>query len=192
MNNHKKIFNKIYEENVWEFGSGYGSIPENTEQYRWFLNNFIRTNNIKTVLDVGCGDWQISRMMDWTGLNYIGVDVSDVVLNNTKQFSSSYVKFIELDAVDDDLPSADLLIIKDVMQHWNMNDIFKFIPKLKTFSKALIINDPLNVDFPYNVDIDAGGYRPLDLSIEPFNLKGNYIFWFIPNAPKSVFLFTKD
>lgn len=86
MDKHAEVFNEIYQKNLWGHGSGPGSIPQNTEPYRWYLHNFIRANGIRSVLDVGCGDWQISSLMDWNGIDYVGVDVSSVVLNNTKKF----------------------------------------------------------------------------------------------------------
>jgi len=75
---HKRIFNNIYQNNLWDFGSGPGSLEQNTTEYRIFLQNFIRQNKIKRVLDIGCGDWRFSRLMDWSGLVYTGIDVSDV------------------------------------------------------------------------------------------------------------------
>ncbi|MBI4414995.1 MAG: SAM-dependent methyltransferase, partial [Candidatus Kerfeldbacteria bacterium] len=52
------IFEKIYKDKVWYKGSGSGSLPENTTTYRDFLQKYIKQNNIKSILDLGCGDWQ--------------------------------------------------------------------------------------------------------------------------------------
>ncbi len=50
------IFDEIYNKNIWGFGSGHGSLPSVTKGYRKFLENFIKDNNIKSVVDYGCGD----------------------------------------------------------------------------------------------------------------------------------------
>lgn len=191
MSIHARTFNRIYENNIWQFGSGVGSLPKYTEQYRWFLHNFIRYNNIRSVLDIGCGDWQVSSLVDWAGIDYTGIDVSSVVLSNTATFARPGIKFFELDAIDENLPVADLAIIKDVMIHWSNADIIKFIPKLSHFKKALITNSCLYEDCPVNGDILVGNFRPLDLSADPFNLNGNHVFFYMADAPKSVFLWTR-
>lgn len=187
--NHKEIFNKIYEQNIWGNGSGSGSTPANTEDYRIFLANFLKTNKVLSVVDLGCGDWQFSKLIDWTGINYTGIDVSDVVLRNTKLFGSERISFLEMNALTDDLPSADLLIMKDVVQHWSNADILSFLPRLKRYKRALITNGfhPAGLSRT-NGDIATGGWRPVDLKSPPFNLTGDYVHWYNGGEPKWVFL----
>jgi len=36
-----------------------------TGPYRTSLEDFIRANGVRSVLDYGCGDWQFSRLIDW-------------------------------------------------------------------------------------------------------------------------------
>jgi SAM-dependent methyltransferase len=146
----------------------------------------MRANSVKSVLDVGCGDWQISRLMDWRGIDYTGVDVSSVVLSNTRKFSKEGIRFLELNAVTDDLPNADLLIMKDVIQHWSNTDIKGFLPKLEKFKRVLITNG-FHPSGTLNNDISVGDYRYLALEIEPFNVKGDYIFWYQGDEIKRVF-----
>ena len=188
---HAKVFNRIYTNNEWKVGSGPGSTEGNTRKYRWFLENFLRSNNIKSVLDVGCGDWQFSRHIDWTGIEYLGVDVSSVVLSNTKSFTNPNIEFRELNAATDQLPSADVLLAKDVIQHWSNADILGFLPKLNSCRMALITNGfhPAGMT-RVNSDIKPGGWRPVDLRKSPFNLRGSYVYWFDGGEPKYVFLWS--
>jgi len=111
---HKEVFDRIYSSN-FRGGSGPGSSEENTRQYRAFLKEFLVSNRIKSVVDVGCGDWQLSRHIGWSGIDYLGIDVSAVAIDNTKRFARPGVAFRELDATRDALPPADLLIAKDVL-----------------------------------------------------------------------------
>ena len=41
----KEIFEKIYDKNEWEFGSGAGSLAKNTKEYSSFLEKFIKNYN---------------------------------------------------------------------------------------------------------------------------------------------------
>lgn len=190
---HKDIFNNIYRNNVWKGGSGPGSTVENTGQYRWFIQNFLTTNGVKSVVDIGCGDWQFSRYIDWRGARYLGLDVSDVVLSNTRNFATDGIEFQEANAVEDDLPSADLALVKDVLQHWSNEDILKFLPKLNRFRTALITNGFVaQRRGALNAAIKTGGHRPVDLRKPPFNIKGNYVFWYRGDEPKYIFCWNRE
>jgi len=185
---HRDIFNEIYNRNLWGKGSGGGSRPENTIEYRKFLHNFLRTNQITSVVDIGCGDWQFSQFIDWTGIQYIGIDVLDVVLKNTQKFSRDGISFLNADVRVDPLPNADLVIVKDVIQHWSNADILDFLPLLAGFKHALITNGfhPQLVSLVNN-DIPTGSFRPVDLRSPPFNVSGTYIHWLQFDEPKWIF-----
>ena len=79
-------FNRIYSEGVWgkdaagKGVSGSGSTLEITRDYRAYLEEFIKTHGVKSVVDAGCGDWGFSSSIDWNGASYLGVDIaSDVI-----------------------------------------------------------------------------------------------------------------
>lgn len=188
---HADIFDDIYARNLWEVGSGPGSTEENTRKYRWFLQNFLRSNRVTSVVDIGCGDWQFSKLIDWSGIDYVGVDVSAVVLSNTSKFARSGVSFRELNAVTSSIPPADLLIAKDVLQHWSNTDILSFLPKLAAYKMALITNGfhPAAMN-NLNADIRAGFWRPVDLTMPPFNLTAQYVYWFHGGDPKYTLLWS--
>ena len=173
---HAQIFDFIYGADLWEGGSGAGSFPQATETYRSYLKEFMARHDVRSVVDVGCGDWQSSQLIDWTGIDYLGIDVSSVVLNNTKRFARNGIRFIVGDARTIDLPEADLLIIKDVLQHWSNADIMAIIPKFGRFRYCLIANGATEqVRHLTNADTPAGGYRPVDLSKPPFAVPGTFV-----------------
>jgi 2-polyprenyl-3-methyl-5-hydroxy-6-metoxy-1,4-benzoquinol methylase len=72
----QNIFDDIYREDRWKGGSGPGSNTANTTEYVSYLNDLLRSLNVKSFLDVGCGDWQLGQRIDFTGIRYKGIDVS--------------------------------------------------------------------------------------------------------------------
>jgi SAM-dependent methyltransferase len=186
---HARIFDEHYKSNLWiGGGSGSGSTPEITAEYRDFLAAFLRDYKIKSVVDLGCGDWQFSKLIDWSGIDYTGIDVSGVVLANTKKYARPGVRFMQADGSRQELPQADLLIAKDVLQHWSNADVSKLIPKLTKFKYALITNGSHEIAKIQNENTSTGGCRPVDLTAPPFNIKGEYIFKFTADEPKVTFL----
>ena len=90
----RQQFERIYASDSWEGGSGPGSLPSSTILYRRFVENFIYENNIRTVTDLGCGDWQFSRYMNWSSVRYIGLDiVGELVERNNARFASEKIEF---------------------------------------------------------------------------------------------------
>ena len=59
----EQTFKTVYERNFWggvagEFYSGTGSDPEVAAPYCQVVREFIRERNVKSVVDVGCGDFR--------------------------------------------------------------------------------------------------------------------------------------
>ncbi len=157
------------------------------------LQLFLSRNAIASVVDVGCGDWQFSCYMDWSGVDYTGVDASAVVLENTRSFSQPGVRFLHADATRDPLPCADLLLAKDVLQHWSNADIAAFLPQLPSYKCALITGSfPQHALAYVNHDMPAGAnFRPVDPGKNPFNLPGGFVASFVAGDRKLVFLWTR-
>ena len=63
----KEVFANIYKNHVWGDGSpgnprsGTGSNPDVAKPYVEFVSNAIQSLYISSVLDVGCGDWEMWR-----------------------------------------------------------------------------------------------------------------------------------
>ena len=178
----KEVFTNIYNTDYWVKGSGVGSFPEHTQKYRQFLQSFLKEKNIKTVVDFGCGDWQFSQFIDWQGVHYQGFDlVESVVQENQKKFAQENIEFHTLDDRGfESLPEADLVIVKDVLQHWPNQEILAFLPTLKKFKYALITN-AYKPSRKVNRDIPMGECRPVDLSKAPFHLKSKKVLKFGPS-----------
>lgn len=159
---HTEIFTHIYDKNIWG-GSGGGSTPENTVEYRAFLQKFLKDKEIKSVVDYGCGDWSFSRLMDWSGVEYLGIDCVESVIKRNKQlYSKNNISFKAIGFE----PSSDLLILKDVLQHWDNKSIIDFLDFRLPFHKYILITNTQSQSFD-NEDIQTGETRGLSAKFLP-------------------------
>jgi SAM-dependent methyltransferase len=189
---HKAIFEQIYRDSVWGDGSGSGSAEEVTRPYRQFLQDFLCRHEIRSVVDLGCGDWQFSRHIDWTGIDYLGLDASETALASARRFERPGVRFRHCDVTSEDLPPADLLIAKDVLQHWSRDDVLGLLPRLERYRHVLVTNGfpPQGMRRLNKRFVTGAYYRPIDLQQWPFDLPGEYVFSYASDEPKRVFHWT--
>ena len=170
MTDYQSVFSDIYSSKKWKMFpwtplSGTGSTVENTKLYRELLTNFLKEHEIKSVVDFGCGDWTFSKLIDWSDIDYLGIDVTPSVIELHQQnHQTDNIKFTCLDLTkrDSALPTADCWIIKDVFQHWPSSDVFNFLEKMfkaKCFKFIFLTNS--YAPGP-NKDIEIGGFRTLD------------------------------
>ena len=174
----KEIFTSIY--NNYGFGStesrsGPGSTLDETKSIREKLVELINEKNIKSVIDIPCGDWnwmkEISENFDF----YIGGDIVDeCVTSNNEKYGSDKIKFLNIDLLTDEIPEGDLLIVRDVIGHYPIEDgdlILKNI--LKSKCKYLLTTTTYNIlnkkSIYKNKTIDVGRHYMVNLMENPFN-----------------------
>ena len=178
----REAFRVHYEEDrsQWGKSSGRGSDPYHTIEYRCFLEQFIRMNNIKSIVDIGCGDWRFSRFMNFDDVSYIGFDVVPGIIDrNSERFSSTSIKFAIMPDDIAAVPGADLLLMKDVLQHLPNEVILEFAGKVfGKFNFCLLTNSFVKLNTETNIDVSHGGFRCLDLSAPPYRFKGCYVLEF--------------
>ncbi|MES2344639.1 MAG: class I SAM-dependent methyltransferase [Chlamydiota bacterium] len=180
----RRAFTNIYKTEYWKHGkdvggAGTGSTADVTEVYRNFLEKFMKENKISSVVDFGCGDWEFSRLIDWKGIDYTGIDVVEhVIEKNSQEYQTDHIHFMTVEGIHEELPKADLIVCKDVLQHLTNEDIFLFLKKASKFKHCLITNDfysPFTI-VPINADLEKRGYcKELDLTQPPFNCSGEKI-----------------
>lgn len=180
----QRAFEDIYKNAVWgesadpssgvKGTSGTGSNLESTLYWRMFLARFMKANHITSVVDAGCGDWEFSHTIDWTGIDYKGFDIVDnVVQADKKKYEAPNIHFFTANMIETELPPADLLISKHVLQHLPNEAVAKFIKQFPKYKHVLIINgvNPVTLSSD-NRDIVAGDYRELDITAPPFEVAG--------------------
>lgn len=172
-----RTFNRIYAEGAWgkdvsgKGTSGTGSTLAITREYRAYVEDFVRKHNVRSVVDAGCGDWSFSSAIDWGNASYLGVDIaSDVIAAVRRRHETDKIKF-QVGNISDELPAADLLISKDVLQHLSNALVHEFIRnnlRPGKYKWAILTNDRGSD----NRDITSGGYRSIDLAAPPFEVRG--------------------
>jgi hypothetical protein len=164
----------------WGGHSGVGSHTYYTIEYKSFLEKFVHMNGITSIIDIGCGDWQFSQHINYSSVSYHGFDVvSSVIERNRTLFADKNIRF---DPMPDDLtslPDAQLVLMKDVLQHLPDKKVMEF--KAKVFDRyplSLLTNSYEKHATLRNVDISAGEFRCLDLTAPPYNFEGTYVLEF--------------
>jgi SAM-dependent methyltransferase len=178
-----KVFTEVYETKEWgdndnpnyEGSSGLGSaVWYNKKTYIPFIHKFLKKYKIKSVVDLGCGDFRIGLLLyGKKNIDYTGYDAYKGVIdyNNDKFKENNNFHFIHSDFTSikdrENIKNADLCIIKDVLQHLPNKTIINFldyITKSKKFKYILLINcynsTPVNT-VKYRKDIKPGEFSSL-------------------------------
>ncbi len=152
----ESLYTYIYEHNVWgnnnndkyRGSSGPGSaIDYNKDNYVPFLKKMITDNNIKKIVDLGCGDFQCGKLIyDDLDVTYVGYDTYKKIVDfNSQQYSQPKYYFEHLDFYDkkEEITNGDMCILKDVLHHWPTENIYTFLDYLvgsKKFKYILMCN----------------------------------------------------
>jgi len=148
------IFTRIYENKEWgndqqqdyTGSSGGGSdLDYNKDTYVPFLKKFIQQLDIQSVTDLGCGNFKCgTSIYDGLSIRYVGYDTYEKVIKSHQSRYPNY-SFIHSDFYTEreNLLPSDLCILKDVIQHWKMEEIYSFLDYLvesKKYKYILICN----------------------------------------------------
>ena len=181
----KAVMEQIYEEHLWGGGhhmfySGHGSHDPNlVKPYVIVVSQFLRSFETPlTICDLGCGDFNVGRQLTPYTKKYIGVDiVQNLIDYNQNTFANENIQFRCLDIAQDELPQADCVILRQVLQHISNKEVQQVVRKLKDYKYIILTEHLPKGGFVPNLDIISGqGIRlkkqsGLDLLAPPFNLK---------------------
>jgi SAM-dependent methyltransferase len=170
----KEVFTEIYKNNHWsskESKSGEGSQLDQTKSLSKDLEKLFADLQIRSILDIPCGDFKWMQHLNLSGINYIGADIVDeLITNNINQFTNrANVKFKVIDLIRDPLPQSDLIIVRDCLVHLSFDDIIGAINNIK-LSKSKYLLTTTFTNFHLNSDMVTGEWRPINLQDAPFNL----------------------
>ncbi|WP_439151936.1 class I SAM-dependent methyltransferase [Winogradskyella sp.] len=175
---------QIYKNHLWggnefDFYSGEGSHNSRiVNSYTKVVADFLKSHNSSlTVCDLGCGDFNIGKHLTSFTKKYIAVDiVEDLVERNRSKFKADNLEFQCSDISKDELPKADCIILRQVLQHLSNTEIKRIVDKLSNYKYIILTEHLPEGDFTPNKDkIASQGIRlkqnsGVDLLAEPFNL----------------------
>ena len=146
----REVFTKIYMEDRWrpagsnqcgsdKFYSGPGSGDATASPYIDCVNAFIASHQVRSVVDLGCGDFRVGRRIAQDGISYTGVDIVEPLIQaHQERFASDSIQFRCLDVVSDPLPEGDLCLVREVLQHLSNKQILAILAKLRSFKWVIV------------------------------------------------------
>jgi SAM-dependent methyltransferase len=166
-------FAQIYETNLWldaESRSGTGSNLDETAKLRVALPPLLHRLKARRLLDVPCGDFNWMSQVDLSGIEYIGGDiVESIVQADRERYESRTRRFMKVDLTGGPLPQADVILCRDCLVHFSFANIFAAFRTMRESGAEYL----LTTTFPNrqaNKDIVDGDWRPLNLEQAPFLL----------------------
>jgi len=180
----REVFRRIYADNLWggrpgEFVSGLGSTPEQADAYAEVVRAFMAAREIRSVVDLGCGDFRVAERFITADIAYTGVDiVPELIARNRRLFGTENVRFDSLDILEDPLPAADLCLIRQVLQHLSNDQISRVLTRLGAFRYVIVtehvpapawLRAP-NLDKPHGPDTRLPEGSGVFISEPPFSV----------------------
>jgi SAM-dependent methyltransferase len=178
-----EIFNDIYLRNRWggehgSFNSGTGSSDDHAHLYAGLVRRFVRDHAVQRVVDLGCGDFRIAAQFIDAGIRYVGIDVVESLVRRNRQlYASERVSFECRNIIEDELPGADLCLIRQVLQHLSNQQISRVLGKLDQYRYVLVTEHypaprataDRNLDKPCGEDVRIYDGSAVYLDAPPFN-----------------------
>ncbi|QLE03094.1 class I SAM-dependent methyltransferase [Galbibacter sp. BG1] len=176
---------QVYKKKLWggdsfEYYSGVGShhpslvIPY-VQTVRSFLKSF---NEPLVVCDLGCGDFNVGKELVSFTKKYWAIDiVPDLMEFNKNKFKAKNLEFLCLDIASHDWPSADVVLLRQVLQHLSNSEVECITDKLKNYCYVIVTEHLPEGNYIPNKDIISGqGIRlkknsGINLSMPPFYMK---------------------
>jgi SAM-dependent methyltransferase len=172
----EETFTEIYEKNLWQSAesvSGLGSEMNYTKSIRKELPIVLKKYNIESFLDIPCGDWNWMKTVDLCGASYIGADIVKPLIEKNK-IKYPNIDFRVLDLTKDELPKVDLVFVRDCLGHLTNENVHKAIANIRNSGSKYLLATSFT-RWNINPDIQDGGWKCINLMIEPFTLKPIYL-----------------
>ena len=134
----KKYWNNRYLKGQ---NSGSGSYNHLAEFKASIINNFIKKNEIDSIIDYGVGDGNQLKLINTNNIIYTGIDINEFIISKCKQLFKNDINktFILEDDIINNL-KAELGLSCDVIYHLIEDDIYeKYMNNLFSMSNKYII-----------------------------------------------------
>lgn len=120
-----------------------------------------------SVVDIGCGDFNVGSLIYGLFNEYTGIDiVAKLIDHNKERHKAPHLTFMCLDATRDIIPSGDIAIVRQVLQHLGNEDIFRFLRNIRGQFKYLVVIEhvPMGEDWARNLDRLASSSIRLEIN----------------------------
>jgi SAM-dependent methyltransferase len=180
-----EVFADVYRRQQWtresgqRFSSGWGSGTAYSQPYCDWVTSFAREHGITRLVDLGCGDFRVGQSLLAGGpFSYVGVDVvPELIAYNQARFAGPQARFECLNIIEDDLPSGQLCLIRQVFQHLSNQQIRAVLDKCAVYPRILVTehiyvgpDSRPNVDKPHGPDTRVSDRSGVFLDRSPFDL----------------------
>ncbi|AOY97561.1 hypothetical protein BKK79_37115 (plasmid) [Cupriavidus sp. USMAA2-4] len=168
------VFTEIYQNNHWgspESASGSGSELHRTFHLRRELPYLLREFNIRSLLDVPCGDFNWMQQVDLSSIRYIGADiVPEIVERNRAAHAGAQVQFEHLDLITSPLPKVDAVLCRDGLVHLPHAGIDAALRNICASGALYLLTTHFTFRIPSaNEEIALGQWRRLNFELAPFH-----------------------
>jgi len=169
----RRRFADHYARNYWRDGescSGRGSRLAETEAIRAALPPLCRQLDVRSLLDVPCGDFNWMRRVTLDGVGYVGADIVNALAEaNQRRYGQPGRRFVAMDIVRAVPGRFDLILCRDLMGHLPNRDVARCLRNLRRSGSTWL----LATTFPgrrRNEDLEGRDWRPVNLQLPPFRL----------------------
>ena len=166
-------FREAYRSRAWVSSkgqlspSGLGSEVSTTRTIVEGLPVLLADLGCKTLLDVGCGDWNWMREVRLP-CDYVGIDIVPEVIEANRRNERVGVKFEVGDAIEGPLPGADVVLCREVLFHLSFRDGMAALANIQAAGSWLLATSDTQIWF--NSDIETGDFRRINLERAPYRL----------------------
>jgi len=165
-------FVRAFDENAWkdlESVSGPGSTLSYTAELRATLPALVRALGCRSMLDAPCGDFNWMRAVDLEGIAYTGADIVPAMIDKLQGEYPQH-QFQVLDIINDPMPKADFVLVRDVLFHLSNADIVRVLENFaRSGSEWLATSHCFQFSAMENVPSDPMTFRPVNLTAPPFH-----------------------
>jgi 2-polyprenyl-3-methyl-5-hydroxy-6-metoxy-1,4-benzoquinol methylase len=182
----QSAFSKIYDSAYWgaEHLSGMGSTVEATAPVRAVIERVVKEFGIRSVTDVACGDmaWMpiaLDRLRD--GGYPVDFTGCDIVPSLIEQHSARFpeLRFQQLDFVSEPIPSADLIICREALQHLPVEDILGALENFSASGARFLLTTIhlRRYGIRNHLSMKIGRCRDRNLMLPPFDLPNPVVIY---------------
>lgn len=144
-------------------------------RYESWLEGIIQKYEIKSILDVPCGNWELMQHVDLSGVDYLGYDNSPKIIKGNNKFKSKSKKkgVVNFEVADitnkTDLGQFDLIICRDFLPQLTLGRAQKVLNNFKNSNSKYLISTSFEIGGNWELE-EGEKMRHIDLQVEPFYL----------------------